>query len=79
MQVRAKFKVHSITRSAGEPSAEVKLFAVNATSEDNKTWSRWTPSGEIRMSITNPEAVNALELGAEYYVDFTKAETPAGT
>ncbi len=28
----------------------------------------------IELHIQNAEAVNRFELGAEYYVDFTKAE-----
>ncbi|PVE25420.1 hypothetical protein DC522_05865 [Microvirga sp. KLBC 81] len=75
MNVRAKFKCQQIVRTHGNPegSAEVRLTAATS-GEANKEWSKWTPSGSITMLITNPSAIEAFELGKEYYVDFTPAE-----
>ena len=39
----------------------------------NKSWSKWTPSGELKMTITNPAASAALELGEHYLLTFEKA------
>jgi hypothetical protein len=72
MSVRAKFKVDQI--NPGEGYTHVVLRAVTDGSEENKTFWKYTPSGVIDMSITNPDAVNQFELGKEYYVDFTPAE-----
>ena len=33
-----------------------------------------TPSGEIKLNIDNPDAVEVFEIGREYFVDFTLAE-----
>jgi GH35 family endo-1,4-beta-xylanase len=63
------------TQGYGEPkpvdTEEVRLVPV--TGEENKEWSRWTPSGEVKMQITNPEALNQFTVGADYFVDFTPA------
>lgn len=73
MRIRAKFHVVSKTQYHGG-SGNVVLQAVTNTSEENKTFWKYTPSGKIEMGIDNPAAFDALILGAEYYVDFTKAE-----
>lgn len=42
--------------------------------EANRDWSKWTPSGEIRLTITNPEAHSQFAIGKSYFVDFTPAD-----
>lgn len=75
MAVRAKFFVKSILHMSayapGEVCAEIKLAPVN--DGENVDWSKWTPSGEIAMTITNPDAIEKFELGGQYFVDFTPA------
>ena len=76
-KVRAKFQCVGINQMFGNPdgSAEVRLIPVYGSSSNpaNAEWSKWTPSGEIKMLITNPPAIEAFELGKEYFVDFTPA------
>ena len=36
-----------------------------------------TPSGMIELTTINPAAGNTFKLGAEYYVDFSAAASPA--
>lgn len=73
--VRAKFWVteinHRHCRDSSEVNAEIKLEPVY--DEDNKDWSKWTPSGSISMSVTNPGAIAQFELGKQYFVDFRPA------
>ena len=76
MRVRAKFFVTRITHHHnGSPdsdqSGEVALAPVY--DEANKEWSKWTPQGEIRMTITNPTALEAFAPGQAFFVDFTPA------
>lgn len=77
MTIRAKFFVTQITNhhvaSPSEVSAEVKLQAVHQ-GNDNEGWSRWTPNGELKMTITNPAALEQLGLGDKFYIDITPAE-----
>ncbi|KZL17678.1 hypothetical protein PsAD2_03015 [Pseudovibrio axinellae] len=77
MGIRAKFFVTKITNhhnpSPGEVSAEVTLNAVH-NGNDNEGWSKWTPSGELKMTITNPAALEQLGLGDTFYIDLTPAD-----
>lgn len=41
-------------------------------SENTKFW-KASPSGKLDLGCINLEAANALELGKEYYIDFTPA------
>lgn len=76
--VRAKFQCLSVTHfhnpGATEAQAEIRFHAVYGNGEANKDWSKWTPSGELKMMVTNPAAIEKFELGKEYYLDFTPAE-----
>lgn len=81
MNVRAKMKVMAITPfHSNDPNgscAEVRLMPVYGDGPENKTWSKATPNGECRMTITNPAAIAAFDLGKEYFLDFTPADVPA--
>jgi hypothetical protein len=49
------------------------VFANNDPAHENsKFWSA-TPSGVLEFNTVNLEAVEGLELGAEYYIDITAA------
>lgn len=69
----AKFKVGSTT-NYGNNNLGVKLSPVIGGSEENKSFSMYTPSGSIELHITNPSALNFFEPAGEYYVEFKKAE-----
>jgi len=69
----AKFKVGSVT-DFGNSNIEANLSAVTNTSEENKTFSIYTPNATVKMHITNPEALDFFEAGEEYVCTFEKAE-----
>lgn len=77
MNVRAKFRCTQIIKTcyAGNDApvdmVQVKLSAVYG--ETNKTWSKWTPSGELTMTINNPAALEQYHVGEFYFLDFTDA------
>lgn len=75
--VRAKFRVRSInhleTSSPDAVLAEVSLYAVYGDGKGNESWSRFTPSGDLKMMITNPAAIEVFELGKDYFLDITPA------
>lgn len=80
MAVRAKFRCteklkRTSAGSYGTPqpadTEEVHLAAVMG--DENKEWSRWTPSGQLRMTITNPQALDQFEVGKDYYLDISPA------
>lgn len=76
-QVRAKFKVSSITRQPGWNGAKevhtVELIPVTGDSEENMRFYAATPGGGIKLSVVNEAVGKQFDLGDEFYVDFTKA------
>lgn len=70
MNVRAKFKVVSMTHLEND-MATVDLMAIHGA--DNRTWSKWTPSGKLTMSITNRAASDQFVVGACVFLDFSEA------
>lgn len=76
--LRCKMRVQEVTRSMdGEGKVEqerVRLTAVYAKEGPNADWSKWTPSADFTICISNPDALGKLSRGHEFYVDFTPAE-----
>jgi len=73
-KIRAKFYctgVDCIYTDQEKTGEEIKLMAVTEGSEENKSFSKWTPGGEVEMLITNPDAFDFYKEGEEYYLDFT--------
>jgi len=68
----AKFKVGSTT-NFGNNNVRAALSPVVQGSEENKSFSMYTPSGSIELHITNPDALDFFEPAGEYYVEFKKA------
>ncbi|MEH1300974.1 hypothetical protein V7I42_08210 [Raoultella ornithinolytica] len=73
MSVRAKIQCNSIQKSPDNTSAVVNLSAVTTGSADNETWSKYTPSGQLQMVISNPAAFEQFEQGKEYFIDIHSA------
>lgn len=82
MAVRAMFYVteinHRATQDPNAVNAQVKLSAAFGTylkgiKEGNGDWSKYTPSGEISMTITNPGAIEQFSIGEVYELRFEKA------
>lgn len=55
-----------------QKSTTVRLQPVYASEGPNATWSKYTPSGQVEMQITNPAAVEVFELGKCYLVHFSQ-------
>ena len=73
--VTAKFKCSAITDGPeGSEYKTVTLYQVYSSDpeRENYSWSKATPSGTVTMNITNPAAFGWFEVGAEYFIDFTK-------
>jgi len=77
MNVRCKMRVVNIIKMTSnygtgpQYSDTVKLSAVSG--EENKTWSKYTPSGSVELTITNPETFDQFKIGEFFFVDFTAA------
>lgn len=55
---------------------EVTLQPVYGDENDkaNAEWSKWTPSGELRLNITNPAAHEQFAIGKSYFVTLEPAD-----
>ena len=78
----AKFQVTNVikTEQPGWKSQELhmrpvsdKPYDADGNSEDS-SFARWTPAGELKMTITNPNLFDKFVIGDKYYLNFTKAE-----
>ena len=70
MNVRAKFKVTSIQHFEND-HARICLSAIHGA--DNRTWSKWTPGGELWLSCTHPGATSQFVVGKCVFIDFSEA------
>jgi len=73
-KVRAKFSCSQNLSCEGEQH-QVVLTAVVDGSEENKSFSRWTPAGSLNLTISDESAAGELfEVGEEYYLDISRCE-----
>ncbi|RUU99451.1 hypothetical protein EOB36_20455 [Mesorhizobium sp. M6A.T.Cr.TU.017.01.1.1] len=42
-------------------------------SDENNTYSRFSPSGMLSLTVVNPALIGTFAEGEEFYLDFTKA------
>jgi hypothetical protein len=73
-KMRTKFKVEQVRPCSWDDNIE-ELFLIPVTdgSEENKSFSKFTPSGLLSLHISNPNLLGRFHTGQEYYVDFTLA------
>lgn len=81
----AKFQINNvepISFDGGKTVAQEKInlmavsekpFDAEGASEDN-TFARYTPSGELSITVQNPALLGKFKVGEKYYLEFTKAE-----
>ncbi|MFN0145103.1 MAG: hypothetical protein ACKVT1_01220 [Dehalococcoidia bacterium] len=77
--IRCKFYVASkILHNRVDGGGTVILQPVIGDSPENKEFFKWTPSGEIKVGTINQAAFDGFVMGAQFYVDFTPAESAGG-
>ncbi len=75
MIIKAKFKCDGIREEEAYKYRTIYLPPVTSGSEENKSFAKYTPSGQIQMNISEDTlAYDFFEQGKEYYIDFSKAE-----
>lgn len=78
MKVRVKFKVECKSPQDIDGACQtITLRAVYDGSPENKEFFKYTPAGQINLSIVNAVAAKQFEVGREYYVDFIPAPLSA--
>lgn len=74
-KVRAKFVCVGIQDYPENEQKNVVFSPVTTGSEENKSFSKYTPGGSVNLVISyETQAADFFEDGKEYYLDFTKAE-----
>lgn len=77
---RAKFTVSEVKKIAREngqvdENTFVKLIpCFDKGNEEDKHFSKYTPSEEITLAVNNPFVISQIETGKKFYVDFTEVE-----
>lgn len=72
--VIAKFKCEKSEPNIGDQT-DVTFSAVTDGCEENKSFSRWTPAGNLTMCISNETpASKFFQPGEEYYLTFSKTK-----
>jgi hypothetical protein len=77
MSVSARFYVSEITKRP-TPATVVVLQPVLRATEDNVSWSKFTPSGRIELSVSDPQAAAWFEglLGSDVAISFSEVVAP---
>ncbi len=77
--MRAKMRVTEVNRY--EQSDRVKMVAVAKSgsypddgSDEDNTYAKFSPQGELTISIANPALLGKIEPGTKFYLDFIQAE-----
>jgi hypothetical protein len=60
-----KLKMQPVCKASGYPA--------DGSDEDN-TFAKFTPSGSLELTITNPDLIGKFNPGDTYYLDFIKAD-----
>lgn len=72
--IRAKFYCQLTEDDFEYRQTRVELSPVTNGGEENKSFSKYTPSGHLQMNISHEtKACNFFAEGAEYYLDITEA------
>jgi hypothetical protein len=77
--LRLKMSISSVKSSCDQSGAkvseEIALQAVyGPEGSANSQWSKWTPSANLTMHVSNPGAFGRVLPGEFYYVDLIKSD-----
>lgn len=69
--MKAKFKCQQVNKL--EFGEQAHLSPVHGDSEENKTYSKFTPSGKLEIMITNEAVFDFFKPGKSYVLDITES------
>lgn len=70
LKMRSKFYCNDVV--GDKHSKNVSLTTLYSDSPEDQQFNEATPSGDIQIMVDKKGAMNFLEKGCNYYVDFTK-------
>jgi hypothetical protein len=75
--IRAKFRCTTILKDESG-NETVTLHAANGKKDTaNAQWAKWTPGGQLSLTINNPKAQGKIVPGKFYFLDFSEASEEA--
>ena len=79
--MRAKMYVAKVERFPGSDKITMQAVAKSGIyptdgSDDDNTYAKFTPQGELILVIANPALIGKVDPGAKFYIDFTPVEQP---
>jgi len=66
--IEAKQTVSTGAWGDPKPKDQVSVVFNAVMGPENVQWSKWTPSGNLSMNITNPDLLNHFVVGKDYYL-----------
>jgi hypothetical protein len=72
MNITALFCCESVDGQTGDDPVETVKFRA-AIAEENKSFSKWTPSGDLSLTVTNPDVIGKFVIGELYRIDISPA------
>lgn len=79
--MRCKVQIHEVNlygtteQIVARPVCKSGSYPADGTDEDN-TFAKFSPSGELKLSIANPELLGVYKPGQKFYVDWTPIPEP---
>lgn len=72
--IRAKFRVHTVTKDESSNLERVDAYAVTDDGiEENQKFHQASPSGHFVIVVSNPQAQGFFQMNKSYYFDITNA------
>jgi len=74
--LRCRMRVSSIqaVKNADSSVAEERIKLSAVLGPENESWSKYTPLGELNITLTNTAAFGKIIQGGEYFVDLVPVE-----
>lgn len=77
--MRAKMTVSRVERWSGADKVTLNAVARSGGypedgSDENNTYAKFSPQGELTLTIANPALIGKIEPGKAFYLDFVEAE-----
>jgi hypothetical protein len=83
-EMRAKMRIEKVdTQFDGQETLHFRAVSRSERypedgSDENNTYARFSPMGELSLTVANPALLGKFAYGEEYYLDFTKVPSKSG-
>lgn len=71
-QVRAKMSVQSILVEANSDKVEMQAVMGGGNDKEDNSYSKYTPSGSLKLQVDNENVRGWFKAGKRYYIDITE-------